>query len=224
MSEKEVVPKVEKTEKSSKGKTAKVVSLRNRFFFILYRNSILVFLASLGSFIFSIFFLMFFAKQPIPPQYIPINEDGTYIKMEPLSKCKEDAEVIKFSSAAMKKMYKYDYINYADQFQDAASYFTAPGWNEYLDEFGRSKTLAGVKENKWVVTINPTGVPEILKKGVDHRGICVWDVKTEVNIMYVGQNSLSPRGDLHLRIVRNSVINNPEGLGVEKVVFIEAKI
>lgn len=205
---------------ASKAQT--VVALRNKFFNMLYRYSTLVFFSSLATFVFSIFFAMFFAKQPVPPQYIPVNEDGTYIKLLSLDKCKTDAEVQKFAVSGIKKLYKYDYINYADQIQSASSYFTTDGWNEYLDGFKNSGTLSSVKENKYVVTVQPNDAPQIVKRWTEN-GVCTWELKTKVSLMYVGTNSQNPRGDLYLRLVRNSVINNPDGLGISKIIFAETK-
>lgn len=214
--------KQEKKEKSEKPKVAKVVALRNRFFFMLYRNSALVFLTSLIGFAFSVLFLVLFAKQPVPPQYIPINEDGTLIKLTPLSECKDDSEVQKFTTSAINKLFKYDYINYADQLQSAASYFTTDGWNEYLDQFKNANQLLAVKENRWVVTVQPNSVPIITKKWVENN-TCMWEVKTTVSMMYIGNSSQNPKGDIYMRLRRQSVISNADGLGITKLVFAESK-
>lgn len=212
----------EEAKSSSKGNPLKIVRLRNRFFFMLYRYSTLVFLSSLGCLICSFMFLFIFLRQPVPPQYIPIDEDGRYIKLEPLSKCRDDAEVKKFMLGAIKRLYKYDYVNFADQVQDAAQFFTTDGWGEYLDEYSRSKTLFAVKENKWIVTVQPNSVPTIIKNEIID-GVCSWDAKTDIQVSYIGNNGQSQRGEIFMRIVRNSVINNPDGLGISRAVFIEAK-
>lgn len=207
---------------SSKGNPLRLVRLRNRFFFMLYRYTTLVFLSSLACLIFSFMFLFIFTRQPVPPQYIPIDEDGRYIKLEPLSLCKEDADVKKFMLGAIKRMYKYDYVNFADQIQDAAQFFTKDGWDEYLTEYSKSKTLFAVKENKWIVTVQPNSLPNIIKKEVVDD-VCTWDVKADVQVSYIGSSGQAQKGDIYMRIVRNSVINNPDGLGIARAVFIESK-
>ena len=200
-------------------KVAKFVALRNRFFFVLYRNSMLVFLSSLMSTIFAVLFLLFFAIKPVSPQYIPINPDGTYIKLEPVDVCKDDKEVQKFASEAINKLYKYDYRNYSDQLMAAASYFTSKGWEDYLTSFEKSGTLEAVKKNKWVVSVNPYEIPVVVNKGVDAEGRCSVDLKTNINITYVGENSQHPRGELHIRVKRQSVIISDEGLGIERIIL-----
>lgn len=201
-----------------KEKVLRTVVLRNRFFFILYRYSTLVFLTSLCSFLFSVIFLVFFIKQPVPPQYIPLKADGTYINLDPLDKEKPAAEIEKFAITAIKKMFKYDYINFSEQIQEASSYFTEEGWNTYLDEYVKSDTLTAVKENKWIVTVKPLTVPIIVKKGLVD-GVFVWEIQSTIEVMYVGTTGQIQRGDLYMRITRESVINNPEGLGIVKAVF-----
>ena len=208
---------------NSKGNPLKLVRLRNRFFFMLYRYSTLVFLSSLTCLICSFMFLFIFTSQPVPPQYIPIDEDGRYIKLEPLNLCKDDADVKRFMLSAVKRMYKYDYINFADQIQDAGPFFTKDGWDEYLTEYGNSKTLFAVKENKWIVTVQPNSLPIVVKKEVVND-VCTWDIKGGIEISYVGTGGQIQTGDIYMRIVRNSVINNPEGLGILRAVFVEAKI
>jgi hypothetical protein len=203
-------------------KVAKVVSLRNRFFFLLYRYSMLVFFISLATTIFSIFFMLSFVSKPIPPQYIPVNADGTFLKLTPLSECKEDADVQSFAYNVVQKLYKYDFVNYADQLQEAAPYFTREGWDEYLSGFGNSGTLAAVKQNKWVVTVNPNDMPTVTKKWVDN-GVCMWEVKEKINVSFVGGTSHEVGGDFYVRIIRDTVINHPEGLAITKVLFIENK-
>lgn len=200
-------------------KVAKFVALRNRFFFVLYRNSMLVFLSSLMCSVFAVLFLLFFAVKPVSPQYIPINPDGTYIKLEPVDVCKDDKEVQKFVSEAINKLYKYDYRNYPDQLMAAAAYFTSGGWDEYLSKFEQSGTLEAVKKNKWVVSVNPYEIPVVVNKGIDAEGRCSVDLKTNINITYVGENSQNPRGELHIRVKRQSVIINAEGLGIERVIL-----
>lgn len=204
-------------------KTAIVVALRNKFFYIFYRYSNLVFLSSVACFIASILFFIFNANRPVPPQYIAVNNDGTYIQLTPLNVCKSDAEIQKFSMDAIKRLYEYDYINYADQLQMATPYFTTNGWLTFLRQYKTSKTLEFVKENALVVSVNANGVPEIYKKG-EENGVCTWQVRTPVTIIEVGKSGRTEKGTVYMKIVRQSVINNPKGLGISEILFLENQI
>jgi len=210
--------------KYSKGynrKSSIAVSLRNTFFFMMYRYASLVFITSILTFVSSVWLFIFFLTQPVPPQYIPINEDGTYINLLPVDDCnsKTEAEVKTFALDAINRMYKYDYINYSDQFQDAAAYFTTSGWNEYLESYKKSGTLLGVKENKWVVTVKPLGLPEYTRKPIVQDDACTWELKVPIMVSYIGNNTQQINGELYLRISRVSVLKNQMGLGIKKVIF-----
>ena len=211
---------IKATKKVGSSKSSMVVALRNKFFLFYYKYATLVFIASVVSFAMSVVFMIFFARQPVEPQYVPTKEDGTYFTLEALTECKSDTAVQKFVIDAVKKLYKYDYVNYADQIQDAAQYFTVEGWNEYLDEYSKSNILQAVKENQWVSTIDISTVPEILKKNQDGVNPCTWDVRMGAIIIYAGQKGQRSVGTLYVKVTRNSVINNPEGLGIYKVIHV----
>lgn len=219
--EDKVKSKSKEKDKNVSSKSLIVVTLRNKFFFVLYRYSMLLFMFSGLALGISIFMFIFFLRQPVPPQYIPINEDGSYITLSPIDDCesKSEGEVRTFALAALRNLYKYDFVNYPDQIQGAAPYFTSSAWNDYLDSFGKSDILTSVKENKWIVTFNPTTAPEITKKVYLEEGACTWEIKVPIDITYMGQRSIKQAGDAWLRISRVSVLKNPEGLGIKRFVF-----
>lgn len=229
MSEKKEKRESSASQSQGSSKVAKVVALRNRFFYMFYRNASLVFFVSLLGLISSIIFLVIFIKQPVAPQYIPLNPDGTYIQMIPLNEPKTDLEVNNFVHAALKKLYKFDYINYSEQLMEAAQYFIPEGWNDYLTAYTASGNLTFVKENRAVVTIKIIEAPVINRKGVNPQtGVYEWELQTKVEVSYFGQdnknsNSVNKSDVLYalIRISRNSVINNPEGLGISKLILTE---
>ncbi len=229
MSEKKEKRESSASQSQGSSKVAKVVALRNRFFYMFYRNASLVFFVSLVGLISSIIFLVIFIKQPVAPQYIPLNPDGTYIQMTPLNEPKTDLEVNNFVHSALKKLYKFDYINYSEQLMEAAQYFIPEGWNDYLTAYTASGNLTFVKENRAVVTIKIIEAPVINRKGVNPQtGVYEWELQTKVEVSYFGQdnknsNAVNKSDILYalIRISRNSVINNPEGLGISKLILTE---
>lgn len=211
-----------KVSKSAK-KTAKVVALRNRFFYMMYRHATLVFLASLMSAIVSVAFLVFFIRQPVPPQYVPVTEDGRYIPLIPLTeRSKTDAEVQRFALSALKKIYQYDYVNYVDQINEGSNYFTQQGWKDYLEAFTASRVLLAVKENSWVVTLQPKGVP-VIRDAQLRDGVFAWAVEVDVTLGFVGRTGSQMNGTVSMVINRISVIDNPAGIGINRFVFVEKR-
>lgn len=213
------VEKDEVTEaKRGARKTSRVIMLRNRFFYIFYRNSLLVFFTALMMFFGSIGFLLFFANKPVSPQYIPVNEDGSFINLVPLNKCYDIENVRSFVLRALNALYKFDYYNYPDQINQGAYYFIQSGWSTYATELGRSKMLDAVKAQRWVVSVKPTSTPELLATGLTPEGICYWDVKVPAQLFFIGEKGQQNDVNFYFRVLRNSVINNPEGLGIFRVV------
>ena len=223
--------KQDKKDNSSKtnaaSKVLKVVALRNRFFYTFYRHASLVFLVSLLGCAVSVFFLIAFIKQPVSPQYVPLNPDGTYITLLPLSEPKTDLEVNNFAHDALKKLFKFDYINYSEQLMEAAGFFIPEGWNEYLTAYTESGNLIFVKENHAVVTVKILEAPVINRKGLNPvTNIYEWEIQTKVEVSYFGSDkkagSAVNKNDVLyalIRVTRNSVINNPEGLGIRKQIL-----
>ena len=206
------------------GNPEKLVKLRNRFFYMFYRYTSLLFVSSLACFICAIIFLIVFVQKPVPPQYIKVDRDGRYIPLDSVSECKENEEVKRFMLAAIRKMYKFDYINHAEQLNQAEEFFTDKGWDKYLDDLNQTKTLLSVKENKWIVTVEPLGVP-VLEKEFKEGDLktCVVDMKAPILINYIGEKGQSRKGQIYMRIHRVSVIRSDSGLGISQVVFLEEK-
>lgn len=214
--------------KGYSGKAMLVVALRNKFFFMFYRYSILVFFSSILTLISSVFVLLFFTNQRVPAQYVPVNEDGSYIKLASVKDCesKTEAEVKTFVTNAAKSLFKYDYINYSEQLQNNAQYFTTTGWNEFLDSFKSSGTLTAVLENNYIVTNELLGIAELTREAYNDEndnGACTWELKVPMLITYVGKNGQKRTIDFYAKVSRVSVIRSEYGLGIKKIVITDGE-
>ena len=216
-SKEEIKSKIKKS-----GNPEKLVRLRNRFFYMFYRYTSMLFLTSIACFVSAVLFLIIFIQKPVPPQYIKVDKEGRYIPLDSVAECRDIEEVKRFMLSAIRRMYKYDYINYTEQLNSAQEYFTPRGWDRFLEEFEQTKTLLAVKENKWIVTVEPTGIP-VLEKEYQDAGACVTNLKAPIIISYIGNNGQSRKGDIYMRIQRQSIITSDHGLGISQVVFIERK-
>lgn len=205
-------------------KIARVVMLRNRFFYMFYRSSMLLFLISLIMAIFATTGMVYLIKQPVPPQYIPIDEENRLIPLIPLNQAhKEDEEVKRFVLEGIKKYYTYDYVNYSDQIQEAKSYFTPIGWNDIILEFKNSNILSAVKENNWISTFQAKTTP-IMKEKVVKNGYFTWALEFPVTITYIGRNGRTLNGVVNVIVSRTSIIDNSSGMGIRLLVLSEDKI
>lgn len=205
--------------KKSSNKALKVVNFRNRFLYVFYRFANLIFFCSLILAISSVSFFIFFLKKPVPPQYIPIDSENKVIPLPFVNeKTKQDSEIIDFSIRALKKIYTYDYVNYAEQIQEGSYFFEDPAWNIYLTYLTDSQTLDFVKKNSLVSSFKVVGAPSVYESKVE-EGAYIWKVKIPIQITYVGKTGIIQDGIAHVKVRRVSVIQNPEGINIEAFVL-----
>lgn len=213
-----------KDKQLSNTKALKVVTLRNKFFYMGYRNSLLVFFVSLCMFLLSLLFLYIFSTQPVAPIYVPIKENGSYIDLIRVDQPnKNDQEVADFVAKAVKKLYTRDYINYSDQLMDAAIYFTPSGFNSYLDGVEASQSIAAMKQNEWVVSFTPRQAPILLEKKLVNN-YYTWAFEFPGTITYNGGKS-GRKQNVRIQIIvtRVSIVDNPYGIGITTFVPFEDK-
>ena len=205
-------------------KAQRVITLRNKFFYLSYKNSLLIFFISAIMFALSVMFIYVFSTQPVAPIYIPLKADGTYIDLIRVDKeHKNDQEVADFITKGVRKLYTRDYINYTDQLMDASYYFTVNGWNSYLESLQQQKTMDAIKQNQWVVTFMPTAAPTLLEKKVDGQGYYTWAYEYPGMINYIGNGSRQQNVKLQILVKRTSVVDSPQGMGISLIVPLEQK-
>jgi hypothetical protein len=213
-------------------KSGKIIALRNRFLFMFFRHANLIFLTSIVGLIISIIFLIIFIRQPIIPQYVLLNENGTYINLGTLADPKTDIEVNNFVAQGVKSLYRLDYIHYKEELSETFdAYFTKEGWMNYLKGLNDTGTLEFIKENKVVVSLNILSSPVITKKELSPQGIYTWEVSIKAQVDYfpsssIQTSSLSTRtlsGVMVLKVVRASLLEHKDGLAISEFVFIEKK-
>lgn len=199
-------------------KALKVVTLRNKFFYMGYRSSLLILLISLVLFGASIVFAYIFITQPVAPLYIPLTEDGRMIELVRVDQQhKNDQEVADFVAKAVKKVYTRDYISYSDQLMEAASYFTISGINSYLQSAKDSKIIDAIKANQWVMSFTPRAAPILLEKKVAN-GVFTWAFEYAGTVNYSGAASRQQNVKLTIIVVRTSVVDSPYGMGISAFV------
>ncbi len=209
--------------KKTTTKSHMLILMRNRFYYSLYRHATLIFIVSVLTFLTSATFLYLLSKKPVDPQYIVVHEDGKLMTLTPINECKSVEEMQKFLIRGVNKIYKYSYVNYSDEIMSGSYYFTGDGWGGFLDQLSKSNTLAAVKDNQWIVSVEITGTPQVLKQ-YDDGEKCVTEMKVPLNVLFIGKSGQSLTGDLFATVVRQSVINNPEGLGIQSITMIQRKL
>ncbi len=212
----------ESTKKESKdNKALRVVTLRNRFFFIMYRQATLIFFFSLIMMLVSVGMVVYVASKKVSPQFIPLKPDGRLMEIKPTNIERfSKAEVASFAIKALKKIHTYDYVNYSEQMQESMEYFTPQGWKEYLQSLKDSQTLESIKANKYIVGFKITGAPKF-QDPIATDTTYMWTLILPVKISFIinGEESASNSGQMFVRISTISVIDNPHGMAINQLVF-----
>lgn len=213
----------EKSSSKRSTKALRVVHLRNRFLYITYRYVLMLLVFSAFMFVFSLSMMIYFIKQPIPPQYVPVSVDGRLLDLPTIDQeIKTEAEVIDFFLRGLKKTHIFDYYNYRDQLSEASSYFTITEWNKFFTKLSEAKTLDAIKENRWISSISFTGPPLIKERGLVN-GVFTWYIEAPVKISYIGSKGRVIGGAYSGTVVRISKIDNPEGIAISRITFIPEK-
>lgn len=204
-------------------KAGKYIMLRNKFFSLFYRSALLIFLISISMFILSIFFVYLFAKQPVSPRYVPLNQEMRYVDLISVDQeHKTPDEVALFISKAVKKLYTRDYINYTDQLMDAGQYFTVAGYQSYLKSLSDTNNLNTMKKNRWVLSFKPKAPPVLIEKKLNN-GKFTWAYDFSGQIIYSGENSRVQNVLIKVLIERMSMIDSADGMGISVFVPFEEK-
>jgi intracellular multiplication protein IcmL len=159
----------------------------------------------------------------VPPQFIPVTEDGRLLPQPPLSKPNIDqAGISAFALEALHALNTYDYVNWRDQLNAAQAYFTPKGWGDYAAELQRVGTMRAVEERQHIVSMRPNGPVAVLREGVDTDGSYFWDVEVPLVISYKahldaqgsGSGSNRQEGVARLHIVRVKTTQIPRGIAI----------
>lgn len=206
------------------------VRARNAAVHLIYRRLIGVALVAVLAAAASIVSLVLVVGKPVPPQYIPVTEDGKLLPLVPLDKPNMDnGSIGTFALEAIHAINTYDYINYRDQMSQAESFFSAEGWKRFLAAFTASQTINAVVDRKMIVSVRPTADIQFVSEFVQAQaGVYVWRLAIPVEITYSAHAHLSngnpdngsrQRGTISLFISRVPPTVNPRGVAIQSYIL-----
>jgi len=132
-----------------------------------------------------------------------------------------DEAVIEWASLAVISCYTLDFVNYKDQINRVAIFFTDAGWYGFTAALQNSNLLDAVVGKKLVVNAVVTKAPVIKQKGY-LNGTYSWAIEIPLLITYQAAGDFSSENVLvNLLVSRTSTLQSYKGLGIDK--FIEGK-
>lgn len=196
-----------------------VVALRNQFYKDSQRKVILALLVSIVANIILALMLVYIITHPPAPKYFATSINGRITPLFPLNEPNQsDSAVLQWANQAAIAAFTYNFVNYRDELQASSGFFTAEGWDQFLNALQQSNNLDAVKAKKLIVSAVATRAPIILQKGV-LNGNYSWRVQMPILVTYQSASEFTQQNNVvTMLITRVSTLNSPRGIGISQFV------
>ncbi|MFT4058651.1 MAG: type IVB secretion system apparatus protein IcmL/DotI [Legionella sp.] len=196
-----------------------VVTLRNKFYKDSQRKVMLALMVSLIVNLVSAFMLIYMITHPPLPKYFATSINGRITPLFPLNEPNQsDSAVLQWANQAAIAAFTYNFVNYRDELQASSGFFTAEGWDQFLNALQQSNNLDAVKAKKLIVSAVATRAPIILQKGV-LNGSYSWRVQMPILVTYQSASEFTQQNNVvTMLITRVSTLNSPRGIGISQFV------
>jgi len=199
------------------------VSMRNDFYRDGQRKAMMVLLLSILCNFVLASILTYIITHPPAPKYFATSLSGRITPLFPLNEPNQsDAAVLQWANQAAIAAFSYNFVNYRTELQASSGFFTAEGWDQFLQALQDSNNLLAVKAKKLIVSAVATRAPVILQKGV-LNGRFAWRVQMPLLVTYQSANEFSQQNNVvTVLISRVSTLNSPRGIGISQFVVAPA--
>lgn len=196
-----------------------VVTLRNKFYKDSQRKVMLALLIALLVNVVLAAMLVYLLTHPPEPKYFATSINGRITPLFPLNEPNQsDSAVLQWANQAAIAAFTYNFVNYRDELQASSGFFTAEGWDQFLNALQQSNNLDAVKAKKLIVSAVATRAPIILQKGV-LNGSYSWRVQMPILVTYQSASEFTQQNNVvTMLITRVSTLNSPRGIGISQFV------
>jgi intracellular multiplication protein IcmL len=196
-----------------------VVTLRNKFYKDSQRKVMLALLVALIVNLVQASMLVYILTHPPAPKYFATSINGRITPLFPLNEPNQsDSAVLQWANQAAIAAFTYNFVNYRDELQASSGFFTAEGWDQFLNALQQSNNLDAVKAKKLIVSAVATRAPIILQKGV-LNGSYSWRVQMPILVTYQSASEFTQQNNVvTMLITRVSTLNSPRGIGISQFV------
>ncbi|MCL5272188.1 MAG: type IVB secretion system apparatus protein IcmL/DotI [Gammaproteobacteria bacterium] len=196
-----------------------VVALRNQFYKDSQRKVISALLIAIVVNIVLASMLVYMITHPPAPRYFATTINGRITPLFPLNEPNQsDSAVLQWANQAAIAAFTYNFVNYRDELQASSGFFTADGWDQFLNALQSSNNLDAVKAKKLIVSAVATRAPIILQKGI-LNGSYSWRVQMPILVTYQSASEFTQQNNVvTMLITRVSTLNSPRGIGISQFV------
>jgi len=196
-----------------------VVSLRNEFYRDSYRKVMGILLISILLNMALGMLLYYMVTHPPAPKYFATSISGRITPIYALNEPNQsDPSVLQWATQAAIASFTYNFVDYRRELQAASEFFTAEGWQNFIQALGASNNLDAVKAKKLIASAVVTGAPTIMAKGL-LNGRYSWRIQMPILVTYQSASQFAQNTYVvTLLIQRISTLNSPQGIGISQIV------
>jgi|GEM_PF-2800385 len=152
--------------------------------------------------------------------YFATTEDGRLVPMIPLSDPKiRDKALVSMVKKVVLDSFDYNSNDYRLKLKEATKYYTKRGWESLTVALSDHAITDVLKNNGASVTSQVLAEPEIIEKK-NKAGRYEWVLKMPVEIQFGGKQIITT---LKVMVVRTPMLESPNGVGIENIVFSDVK-
>lgn len=196
-----------------------VVVSRNSFYRDGQHKLVAILLLSMAANLMLVLAIGYIFFNPPSPVYFATSINGRITPLFPLDEPNQsDSAVLQWANQAATAAFTYNFVNYRTELQASSGFFTAEGWNQFLNALKDSNNLDAVKAKKLIVSAVATRAPVILQKGL-LNGSYSWRVQMPILVTYQSASEFSQQNNVvTMLITRVSTLNSPRGIGIAQFV------
>lgn len=195
------------------------VAMRNSFYRDGQRKVMLILLVSMLGNIVLCSTLAYLLTHPPAPKYFATSINGRITPLVALNMPNQaDSAILQWSNQAAIAAFTYNFVNYRTELVAASGFFTAEGWQQFIDALGSSNNLDAVKAKKLVVSAVATSSPVILQKGI-LNGRYSWRIQMPILVTYQSASEFSQQNlNVTMLVTRVDTLNSPRGIGIAQFI------
>lgn len=206
-----------------------LILLRNFYYRDSYRKLLITALLLIMIIIALIYVLLYERKALPEPKYFATTYDGVPLARVPLRLPNmETNALLTWATEAMIASYTLNFSNYRVVLQNARSYFTRTGYDNFLNAIKISNNLDAVRSKKMVVYARIVGTPTIIRDSTSDptfriNGAYTWQVEFPMSLIYENSNPedrIIQNNKVTLLVRRLSTLEAEHGVGIDSMVLL----
>ena len=163
--------------------------------------------------------LGYIITHPPEPRYFATSISGKITPIVALNAPNQsDSAVLQWANQAAIAAFSYNFVNYRSELVASSGFFTAEGWDQFINALASSNNLEAVKAKKLVVSAVATSAPVILQKGI-LNGRYAWRIQMPMLVTYQTASEFSQQHmTVTMLVSRVDTLNSPRGIGIAQFV------